>query len=117
MKGRGGRICVLDKRSKILCERERGTHLCDILKKKKAKPIASIYYRKKDFLTPMDILYMTIRKLLGREHLIIIMKYMVDGIMAIALLVGKKIDLMACLDGGGRRGSRVVLAKNKLILY
>ena len=84
---------------------------------KKAKPLASIYYRKKDFLTPMDILYMTIRKLLGREHLIIIMKYMVDGIMAIALLVGKKIDLMACLDGERRRGSRVVLTKNKLILY
>ena len=37
---------------------------------KKAKPIASIY-RKKDFLTPTDILYMTIGKLLGREHLII----------------------------------------------
>ena len=71
---------------------------------KKAKPLASIYYRKKDFLTPMDILYMTIRKLLGREHLTIIMKYMVDGIMAIALLVGKKIDLMACLDGERRRG-------------
>ena len=60
---------------------------------------------------------MTIKKLLVREHLSIYNYEMVDGIMAIALLVGKKIDLMACLDGGGRRGSRVVLAKNKLILY
>lgn len=58
-----------------LRERERGTHLCDILKKKTARPIAYIYYREKDFLIPMDVLYMAIGKLLGREHLIIIMKW------------------------------------------
>lgn len=42
---------------------------------KKARPTAYIYYKEKDFLIPMDVLYMAIGKLLGREHLIIIMKW------------------------------------------
>ena len=29
----------------------------------------------------------------------------------------KEFELMACLDGGGVKGSKVELAKNKLILY